>query len=64
VYIVVINRKEFKCRDTSTLRKWKREKRVHEDTPVWDRLEKMWTTVGQAVLVKPVDGSLRKIYLS
>ncbi len=64
MYIVVVNRKEFKCRDTATLRKWKREKRVKEDTPVWDRLEKMWTTVGQAVLVHPVDGSMKKVYLS
>ena len=64
MYIVVVDRKEFKCKDTSTLRKWKRERRVKEDTPVWDRLDKVWTTVGQAVLVKPVDGSLKKVYLS
>tara|TARA_R100000231_G_C5239790_1_gene139388 strand:- start:200 stop:394 length:195 start_codon:yes stop_codon:yes gene_type:complete len=64
VYIVVVNQKEFKCRDASTLRRWKREKRVKEDTPVWDRLERTWTTVGQAILVRPPDGSTKKVYLS
>jgi len=64
VYIVIVNRKEFKCKDTQTLRKWKRERRVKDDTPVWDNLDEVWTTVGQAVLVKPVDGSIRMVYLS
>jgi len=64
VYIVVVDKKEFKCKDADTLRKWKRERRVKEDTPVWDKLGKVWTTVGQAILVYPVDGSMKRVYLS
>tara|TARA_A100001391_G_scaffold204653_3_gene201128 strand:- start:18694 stop:18891 length:198 start_codon:yes stop_codon:yes gene_type:complete len=64
LYIVVVNKKEYKCRDAATLRKWKREKRINDNTPVWDRLERIWTTVGQAILVRPADGSSKKIYLS
>lgn len=64
MYIVIVNKKEFKCKDANTLRKWKRERRIREDTVVWDKMEKVWTTVGQAVLVYPVDGTMKRIYLS
>lgn len=64
MYIVLVRKKEFKCKDAVTLRKWKREHRVKDDTPVWDKLNEVWTTVGQVVLVYPVDGTLKKVYLS
>lgn len=64
MYIVLVNKQEFRCKDADTLRKWKRERRVKEDTPVWDELETVWTTVGQAVLIYPVDGTMKRIYLS
>lgn len=59
-----MNQKEYKCKDAATLRKWKREKRVKEDTPVWDRLDRVWKTVGQVILVRSADGTRKKIYLS
>lgn len=64
MYIIIVDKEEFKCEDASTLRKWKRERRVREDTPVWDELEMVWTTVGQAILIYPVDGTMKRVYLS
>ena len=64
MYTVIVRDKEFKCKDAITLRRWKREQRVQESTVVWDKLNREWTTVGQAILVYPADGSNKKVYLS
>ena len=64
MFIVLVRKKEFKCKDVSTLRQWKRDQRVDEDTVVYDNLNEVWTTVGQAILVYPVDGTMKRVYLS